>query len=239
MHSCHSYFLRPGKIKQDVIYDVEVIRDGKSISTRRVAAIQNGKPILYMSVSFEDDIENPKTLEAQRDVDFMETIPAPETLQSEYVYLQDYAHLIPENARSRFLSKRAIEIRPVHFFSPTGFEPCEAKRYVWIKASEPMPSDPDIHQCSMLYASDMNLLAAALQPFGKTVWMKDLAVASIDHSVWMHSPNMRLDKDWLLYSVVSPITSRGRGFSLGHVYTRSGRLIMTAAQEGVTRIKSE
>ncbi len=45
VHSFHSYFLRPGDSQKPIVYDVEVLRDGNSFSARRVAAIQNGKPI--------------------------------------------------------------------------------------------------------------------------------------------------------------------------------------------------
>ena len=47
-HSFHSYFLLPGDSSRPVVYDVESIRDGRSISTRRVKAIQNGKTIFYI-----------------------------------------------------------------------------------------------------------------------------------------------------------------------------------------------
>jgi acyl-CoA thioesterase-2 len=53
IHSFHSYFLRPGDSQKPIIYDVEVLRDGNSFSARRVAAIQNGKPIFYMTASFQ------------------------------------------------------------------------------------------------------------------------------------------------------------------------------------------
>lgn len=52
VHSFHSYFLRHGDSKKPIIYDVETLRDGNSFSARRVAAIQNGKPIFYMTASF-------------------------------------------------------------------------------------------------------------------------------------------------------------------------------------------
>ncbi len=45
VHSFHSYFLYPGDPEKPIIYDVENLRDGKSFSTRRVKAIQNGRPI--------------------------------------------------------------------------------------------------------------------------------------------------------------------------------------------------
>ncbi len=45
-------FLRPGDSAKPIVYDVEVLRDGQSFSARRVAAIQHGKPIFYMTASF-------------------------------------------------------------------------------------------------------------------------------------------------------------------------------------------
>ncbi len=41
----HSYFLYPGDPEKPIIYDVENLRDGRSFSTRRVKAVQNGRPI--------------------------------------------------------------------------------------------------------------------------------------------------------------------------------------------------
>ena len=59
VHSLHAYFLRPGDMKQPIIYDVDRIRDGGSFTTRRVIAIQKGEPIfniclLYTSPSPRD-----------------------------------------------------------------------------------------------------------------------------------------------------------------------------------------
>ena len=42
VHSLHGYFLRVGDAHKPIIYDVDPIRDGKSFTTRRVVAIQNG-----------------------------------------------------------------------------------------------------------------------------------------------------------------------------------------------------
>ena len=52
VHSFHSYFLRPGDPENPIIYDVENLRDGQSFSTRRVKAVQKGKPIFYLTASY-------------------------------------------------------------------------------------------------------------------------------------------------------------------------------------------
>ncbi|MFQ3595808.1 MAG: acyl-CoA thioesterase domain-containing protein, partial [Sphingomonadaceae bacterium] len=53
VHSLHSYFLRPGEPLVPILYKVERERDGTSFSTRRVLAIQHGRPIFSMTASFQ------------------------------------------------------------------------------------------------------------------------------------------------------------------------------------------
>ena len=52
-HSLHAYFMRPGDEDLPIICRVERDFDGRSFSTRRVIAMQNGKPILNMAASFQ------------------------------------------------------------------------------------------------------------------------------------------------------------------------------------------
>src|SRR5919106_3211852 len=51
-HSMHAYFMLGGDPKVPIIYEVDRIRDGKSFTTRRVVAIQHGRAIFTMAVSF-------------------------------------------------------------------------------------------------------------------------------------------------------------------------------------------
>src|SRR5690606_23662086 len=46
IHSMHGYFLRPGDVNQPITFSVDRIHDGRSFSTRRTQAYQNGLPIL-------------------------------------------------------------------------------------------------------------------------------------------------------------------------------------------------
>src|SRR5687768_15286009 len=57
VHSLHAYFLRPGDPAVPIVYDVDRIRDGRSFTTRRVVAIQHGRPIFNLSASFH--VEEP------------------------------------------------------------------------------------------------------------------------------------------------------------------------------------
>ena len=42
-HSLHGYFLRPGDTTIPILYSVDRIRDGRSFTTRRVVAVQQGE----------------------------------------------------------------------------------------------------------------------------------------------------------------------------------------------------
>lgn len=43
VHSMHAYFLRPGDVDQPITFSVDRIHDGRSFSTRRTQAYQNGQ----------------------------------------------------------------------------------------------------------------------------------------------------------------------------------------------------
>ena len=78
VHSLHAYFLRKGNYEHPIIYRVENNRDGKSFSSRRVTAIQHGRPIFILSASFQI-LE--KGLEYQEQ---MPVVPKPDKLVDIY-----------------------------------------------------------------------------------------------------------------------------------------------------------
>lgn len=227
VHSFHSYFLRPGDSQKPIVYDVETLRDGNSFSARRVAAIQNGKPIFYMTASFqapEPGFEHQKTMPAA---------PAPENLKSETEIAMAFEKLLPQTLKEKFLCEKPLEIRPVVFHNPMQGHVAEPVRQVWMRANGQMPADLRVHQSLLGYASDFNFLPVALQPHGVGFLEPGMQVATIDHSMWFHRPfDMN---DWLLYSVESTSASSARGFVRGEFYSRDGVLVASTVQEGVMR----
>lgn len=228
VHSFHSYFLRPGDSSKPIIYDVETLRDGTSFSARRISAIQNGKPIFYMTASFQSQEEG---FEHQNS---MPEIPSPDGLMSESDIARQFAHLIPEKVREKFIGNQPIEMRPVKFHNPLQGSVEEPNRYVWFRANGEMPDDLRVHQYLLGYASDFNFLPTALQPHGIGFLEPGVQIATIDHSMWFHRP-FRLD-DWLLYAVESTSASGARGFVRGQIYNQQGVLVASTVQEGVIRL---
>lgn len=227
IHSFHSYFLRPGDASKPIVYEVENLRDGKSFSTRRVSAIQFGKPIFYMTASFQIEEQGFTHQVAMPDV------PGPDELVSDLDFYQQHAAQIPERLRSKFICEKPIDMRAVDFQNPFVPQVSAAKRYVWFKANGVMPDDIRVHKYLLAYASDFNFLPTALQPHGRSFMEPQMQVATIDHAMWFHR-DFRFD-DWLLYVVDSPAASGGRGLVQGQFFSRDGSLVATTIQQGVIR----
>jgi acyl-CoA thioesterase II len=227
-HSLHGYFILPGDLDIPIIYFVDRLRDGKSFTTRQVTAIQHGRAIFNMSVSFH--VREPG-LEHQLP---MPDVPPPESLRSELDIIRERTpDNLPEDLKRLIKQDRPIDFRLVEDVDP--FNPVKQPpvRHIWVKANGSMPDETLSHEAVLAYASDYGLLGTALQPHGRTYRRPDIQVASLDHSLWIHGP-CRMD-EWLLYAIDSPVSAGARGFARGSIFTRDGKLVASVAQEGLMR----
>ncbi|AYG60886.1 acyl-CoA thioesterase II [Rhizobium jaguaris] len=230
VHSLHAYFMLPGDPTVPILYQVDRLRDGSSFNTRRVLAIQHGKAIFAMTASFQ--IDEPG-FEHQGE---MPDVPAPEELMDEQQIKERYIANAPENVRRYWERKRAIEIRPVSLDDYFSRSQPSQRQDIWVRLTGPVPDDRLYQNAVLAYLSDMTLIDAALHAHGTSVFDPALQVASLDHAMWFHRP-FKLD-DWLLYTQDSPSASGARGLARGSLFTRSGVLIASVAQEGLIRKKA-
>ncbi|SFR76318.1 acyl-CoA thioesterase-2 [Agromyces sp. CF514] len=226
LHSMHGYFLRPGDVDHPITFSVDRLHDGRSFSTRRTHAFQNGEPILSLIASFQTEDEG-----VEHQVDMPTDIPDPETLPSTADLI---GHL--DNAMAQFWSsERAFDVR--HIPSPI-YLSVEGERVprqaVWMKAVGRLPDDPKQHRAALAYASDYSILEPVLRAHGTPWATPGLRVASLDHAMWWHR-DARVD-EWLLYVQESPSAQGGRGLAIGRIYTREGVLVASVAQEGMVRV---
>ncbi|MFE2421619.1 acyl-CoA thioesterase [Streptomyces hokutonensis] len=232
-HSLHAYFLRMGDPGAPIVYTVERIRDGRSFTTRRVLAVQHGRPIFALSASFQAYEEG---LDHQTP---MPTAPDPETVPTGQERLLGYDHL-DRGIVERFLEAReAIDLRYVDDPPYGRFgEPREPHSQVWFRTNGKLVDDPLLHVVLATYVSDMTLLDSILLAHGRGGWaVGDVVGASLDHAMWFHRP-FRAD-EWLLYDQESPSAYGGRGLGQARIYTQDGRLAVSVIQEGVVRVPRE
>ncbi len=229
IHSMHGYFLRPGDANAPITFGVQKLRDGRSFSARRTHAYQNGVPILSMIASFQVPADGVDHHEP-----FPEGIPDPESLPSTADLLSEFEHPIAQ----QWAHERPFDIRhvqsPLYLRVEGEREPTNA---VWMKSKGPLPDDLNLHRAALAYASDYTLLEPILRRHGIAWISPGIKFASLDHAMWWHRP-FRAD-EWLLYVQNSPSASGARGLGVGRVFSRSGELVATVAQEGMMRIPVE
>lgn len=228
-HSLHAYFLRPGDMKEKINFQVDRLRDGKSFNTRRVTAMQHGAAILNLATSFQVSEPGLNHQIAMPDV------PAPEDCLTRAQLAEKYKDSMSADMFKQASRPFAIDMRPVvaeNFMQPEKREP---SRMVWIRLNETLAKDYPWHIHMLAYASDMTLLETSLRPHGVSMFTPNLQIASLDHSMWFHRP-MRMD-EWLLYVQDSPSSSAARGFSRGSIFSRTGELLVSVAQEGLIRMR--
>ena len=228
-HSLHAHFLRAGDSEHPIVYDVDRTRDGGTFSVRRVTAIQHGKAIFFCAASFqvaEDGAEHQLT---------MPRVPGPDDIQPAPALAEDVLGTLPTKVQ-RWLSRLGPfefrHVQPRDELNPPKRPPCQQ---VWFRLSEPVGDAPELHRALLAYASDFHLLGTATFPHGISYTQPDVQMASLDHVMWFHRP-FRAD-EWLLYSIDSPSAQGSRGLARGEIYDGAGRLVASAAQEGLIRVR--
>ena len=209
VHSLHAYFVLGGVPKQQVLLEVDRLRDGKSFTTRRVVAHQAGGAILNLNASFH---------RVEEDVDVQinglpDELPSPDDSPSyEWTGIADV----------REPPKR------------TG----NGRSWVWMKIREHLGDidgpDGPLHDCALAYLSDHNAIDAIVtsHPLGGGNWEKFMT-ASLDHNVWFHR-RVRAD-EWVLFDMQARGLNNARGIGIGAVHSVGGVQAATVAQEGLIR----
>lgn len=226
VHSLHAYFIRPGDPGVPIVYEVDRTRDGRSFTTRRVVAVQHGKPIFSLSASFQVVEEGIDHAEDMPDV------PAPETLPT----YGEQVDKLTSKLGDEILQPRPIDVRYVNDPPWVSREAGERapRNQVWMRADGSLPDDDLLHVCMAAFASDLTLLDSVLSRHGVYWGLDEVSGASLDHAMWFHR-RFRAD-EWLLYDCSSPSASGARGLANGRFFSRDGQLVATVVQEGLLRV---
>ena len=228
VHSMHGYFLRPGDSTKGITFSVDRIHDGRSFSTRRTQAFQEGVPIFSMIASFQDEDPGLEHHEPMPD-----GLPAPDDLPDVESHLQG---LHPMS--KRLFTDRPVDLRHIPAPIYVAADPDRAARQaVWMRVRRQIPDDPATHRAALAYLSDLTIQESILRAHGVSWATPGLKVASLDHAMWWHRFG-RVD-EWMLYVQESPSARGGRGLATGRIYAADGTLLASVAQEIMVRVPDE
>ena len=159
VHSLHAYFVLGGVPLEEISFEVDRLREGRSFTTRRVVARQTSGAILNLDASFQ---------RIETDVEIQETnvpmdLPSPETL--------------PETLWPGLGDVREI---PNELGS--------ARSQMWMRIGSDLGDDPVVHACALAYLSDHNPMDAIIGSHPASLRWDEMMTASLDHNVWFHRP---------------------------------------------------
>ncbi len=227
VHSLHAYFIRPGDPVVPIVYTVDRVRDGRSFTTRRVTAIQHGKPIFTLSASFHHPEPGPQHSRP------MPAAPPPEQLRPNDERLAAVlGGPLPQHYRDSPIDMRSVGPMSAEVTHDPSLRPLAAN-LVWLRVNGELPDDPLLHVCLMTYISDLTLLDTVLLEQGLSWYDGSTSGVSLDHAMWFHRP-FRADQ-WLLYAQETPVAAGARGLARGEVFTADGDLVVSVVQEGLIR----
>jgi acyl-CoA thioesterase II len=225
--SLHAYFVEGGVPCEPVEVLVDRLRDGRSISTRRVTVMQGRRQLLVAIVSFHDGSHEPELAETPP------FDPGPEGLP----LLQDWVHLYAPEERLHGLSwvehPPPLELRIGEAPNFMGGPNAQGPRTHWMRLPRPVGDDPLLHAAPLAYASDYLLLDMVLRAYPDRAALESFGCVSLDHSLWFHRP-VRLD-GWHCHTQETQAISGRRGLVRGLIRDAEGRLVASAMQEGLVR----
>lgn len=225
-HSLHSYFILGGDLNLPVQYEVDIIRDGGSFTTRRVIAKQKDKAIFILAASFQIFEEG---------LSHQEILPdfTPPTKKE----VMDYFENAEQDRMNGNTILKGMALDQIFQFLPVErilLDSGLSQIQFWTQsASWENFSVAQKHQL-LAFISDFGIMAAMSVPHLKVLEKKPVMMASLDHALWFHRPV--IVSQGVLTKLQSPSTSNARGFSRGNIYDASGNLMVSIAQEGLFRV---
>ncbi|MDG6882070.1 Acyl-CoA thioesterase 2 [Phocoenobacter uteri] len=228
LHSFHCYFINAGNIHLPIIYETELLREGKSFSCVSILAKQHDELLCRMTASFqvlEQGFEHQNA---------MPEVAEPTSLYSENELIKAMASLMPSHLKEKFQAERPFDVRIKYVNDPFNGTKLPPKQSVWFKTMGEIDfTNQGLQQCLFTYFSDFHCLPIALYPHEKGIMQQGVRFATLDHGIWFHR-DFNLN-DWTLFSLDSPNAFGGRGLTRGQVFNQQGVLLATVQQEGAIR----
>ncbi|HWN35094.1 MAG TPA: acyl-CoA thioesterase domain-containing protein [Pseudonocardia sp.] len=244
-------YLRGGDVARPVRYEVEQVRESRTLSTRLVRAAQGDRLLATATASFhrapppdapyalEHDAAEPDSSggdlagghhAAGDHPARLRPPPPPGALPSRAALLgATFGERIPTTAAAVW----PVDVRYVDRAPWDASGPASPRNRQWLRTAAELSDVPAAHAVALTFATDYPMFEPVLFPhalrWDEVISGTAVYGASLDHALWFHRP-VRFD-EWLLLDQVSPVAAAGRGMSRAEVRSPTAGLIATVVQE--------
>ncbi len=226
-HALHAAFVAAGNPDRPFELAVDRVRDGRSMSTRRVTVQQDNQPLLVAIVSFHANPAGAEVAGAPPDA------PRPEGLP----LLQDWAAALgnegSEHGRTWIDRPPPLEIRMGEAPTFLGGAPATGTRSHWMRIPRDVGDNETLHAALLTYASDFFLMDMVFRAHPDGAGVGKFAGYSLDHAIWLHRP-ARFDR-WHLHTQEALAIVGDRGLARGVIHDAAGNLVASVMQEVLVR----
>jgi acyl-CoA thioesterase-2 len=224
--SLHMHFLAPVRANSRIDYHVEMLKEGRSVSSRQVLIRQQGKLCGTALALFATSLPGPEHQYPRPDAPQPESIPPEERLI--------HPTIVPPDADFDDLGYPAESLIELHVAEP---EPTSGEvtfeRKAWMRVVPQLPDDPMTTASTLSYFSDITLGTTALTPHGGRSQTTDLQLGAVELALWFTGP---IDvSDWVLFVQDSLFAGRGHGLAHGVFYNVDGAVSGLALQNALLR----
>lgn len=226
-HSLHAYFVEAGAPGEPLDLVVDRVREGRSMSTRRVTVTQDERPLLIVSASFHANPTSPEL------ADPPPPVPSPDQLPLLQDWVRDVPSELRDQSRTWVEQPPPLELRIGEAPTFLGGSPAAGTRSHWMRLPRDVGDDPVLHTALLAYASDYLLLDMAFRSHPERVTPAEFSAFSIDHALWLHR-QVRFDR-WHLHTQQTIAISGHRGLVRGAIHDADGHLVASVVQEVLVR----
>ncbi|KAG8631891.1 hypothetical protein KVT40_001031 [Elsinoe batatas] len=253
VHNVTGFFILGGLTNVPFVYNIKIIRDGRSYCTRIVNVTQaEGKGICFTcTCSFKTDEESP--LDVQEDIDLSEKYAAvlrgkkeedwPEAPGMDVKWYWNMLREGKPNDKFPGLDSRKVDMTAYNEHR----DPFSRRQLLFYRVIGSLPSsaDPNLHACAHLYASDRNSLFIVANHLD--VGQNFTQMASLSHTVVFHTPHPDFamerpgqsgqeERIWYCKEDWTSRAAGGRGIHHSRMVGPGGRHVATSWQEGMVRL---
>jgi len=229
-HSLHAYFVEGGTPEEPIDLVVERVRDGRSMSTRRVTLLQGPRTLLTAIASFHANPVSPEMPSSLPDAPHPDELPR----------VQDWVQEMPEDRRS--FGMTWVDVPPpldMRIGEPPTFlggAQTHGDRPHWMRVPRPVGDDPALHAALLAQFTGHFSIAAALRPhagIGQMEAHRSLSTAINAIAISFHG-DVRADR-WMLYHHLSTFAGDGMSHSECRVHDEKGGLVASFTVDAMIR----